>query len=168
MEDNHNFPAIMAVHPLKKALSYLLFSIFALLASIGIIFLFTTDLSKYLNLQFLQSESRMDQSMALIVGLVLLLGSLLSLHMAWKNFCIAHKLEKDGNLTDGLITNKWADTFERRVLYHVSYRFQDDLEVWETISKHLYRKLNKGYKVPIRYLKDNPSISRLDHEQISA
>ena len=110
----------------------------------------------------------MDQSMALIVGLALLFGPLLSLHLAWKNFRIAHKLEKDGNLTDGVITAKWADPFERRVLYHVSYRFQDNLEVWETISKHLYGKLKKGYKVPIRYLKENPSISRLDHEQISA
>ena len=168
MPDHQTVPNVMAVHSFRKALSYLLFSIFALIASIGMTILFTTDLSAFFHIQLLQNEGQMNRFLAIIFGSVLLISSLLSIHMAWKNFQIAHKLEKEGQLTDGIVTNKWVDTFERRVLYHVSYRFQNDIEAWEMISKKLYHKLSKGCNVPVRYLKENPSVSRLDHDRISA
>jgi hypothetical protein len=88
--------------------------------------------------------------------------------MAWQNFRIAHKLEKNGLLTDGVITDKWVETFERGILYHVRYRFHDDLDVCESIPKNLCRRLSKGRNVPIRYLKENPLVSRLDMEKFSA
>ena len=161
-------PDIMATHSYRKALAYLIFSVFTLIASIMMIVLFTTHLSDHLQAQVFQSEAQMNSPLAIVFGLVLTSGSLLSLRTAWQNFYIAQKLEKNGHLADGVITNKWIDTFERRVLYHVSYRFHEDMEVWEAISKSLYQKLSKGCNVPIRFLEHNPSVSRLDNEQISA
>jgi hypothetical protein len=168
MEDNLQIPDIMATHSYRKALSYFLFSIFMLTSSIMMTVLFTTDLSQQFNSSLLRNEIPMNYPVAIIFGLVLLGGSIVSLRMAIKNYYIALKLEKNGDIAEGIITNKWVDTLERRALYHVSYRFQEDMEVWEVISKDLYQKLSKGCNVPIRYLKHDPSVSRLDYDQISA
>jgi hypothetical protein len=109
----------------------------------------------------------MNYPIAIVFGLVLLGGSIISLRMAYKNFHTAHKLEKKGDLAEGIIINKWVD-IERRALYHVSYRFHEDIEAWEVITKGLYQKLSKGCNIPIRYLQHDPSVSRLDYERISA
>jgi hypothetical protein len=168
MGDNLQIPDTMATYSYRKALAYLTFSITALVSSIVMTVLFTSDLSHQFNSQLLRSEARINFSVVVIFGLVLLSGSILSLRTALQNLSTAHKLEKNGHTTDGIITNKWIDTLERRVLYHVSYRFHEDMEAWEVISKSLYRKLSKGCNVPIRYLKQDPSVSRLDHERLSA
>ncbi len=168
MEENLQIPKIMATHSYRKALSYLLFSIFVLVASIVITILFMSDLSNYSESQLLQNETRMSYAAAVIFGLILLGGSVLSLRVALQNFFVADKLERNGRLTDGVITNKWEDTFERRVLYYVSYRFHEDMEAWETISKRLYRKLGTGSNVPVRFLEHDPRVSRLDCERLSA
>jgi hypothetical protein len=167
MEDDLKVPDIMATHSYQKALSYLLFSIFVLVLSIVITVLFASDVSHQYKSQFSRHGAWLYYTVATIFGLVLLCGSILSLRAAMQNFFTAHKLEKKGCSTDGIIINKWEDTFERRVLYYVSYRFHEDMEAWEAISKSLYRKLNKGCSVPIRYLKHDPSVSRLEYEQIT-
>ena len=167
MEDDLKIPDIMATHSYRKALSYLLFSILVLVSSIVMTVLFTSDVSHQFRSQFSRHDVWMNYTAATIFGLVLLGGSILSLRAAIQNFFTARKLEKNGDSTDGIITNKWEDTFERRVLYYVSYRFHEDMEAWEIISKSLYRKLNKGCNVPIRYLEHDPSVSHLDREQLS-
>jgi hypothetical protein len=168
MEYHQKLPAIMATHSYRKALSYLLFSILALISSLWMTALFTSDLSQHIDTHLARNEAWMNYVVAVLFGLVLLGGSILSLRTALQNFFIAHKLEKNGNQTDGVITNKWEDTFERRVLYHVSYRFHEDIEAWEVISKRLYHKLSKGSYVPIRYLEYDPSVARLNYERLSA
>jgi hypothetical protein len=168
MENDLKVPDIMATHSYRKALSYLLFSILVLFSSIVMTVLFTSDVSHQFKSQFSRHGVWMNYTAAAIFGLVLLGGSILSLRAALQNFFTARKLEKNGHSTDGIITNKWEDTFERRVLYYVSYRFHDDMEACEAISKNLYRELNKGCNVPIRYLKHDPSVSRLDYKQLSA
>jgi ABC-type uncharacterized transport system fused permease/ATPase subunit len=168
MEDHLQIPNIMATLTYKKALSYLLFSIFILIASVVMTALFTTDLSQQFNSSLLQNEIQVNYPIAIIFGLVLLGGSIISLLMAIKNYYVALKLEKNGDLAEGIIINKWVDTLERRALYYVSYRFHEDMEAWDVISKGLYQNLSKGCNVPIRYLQHDPSVSRLDYERISA
>ena len=109
MQNNHTVPDIMATHSYKKALAYLTFSILTLFTSIVMIVVFTTDLSDVLHAQIFQGEARMNSPLAVIFGLILLSGSLLSLRTAWQNFHLAQKLERNGQLTDGVITNKWVD-----------------------------------------------------------
>jgi ABC-type multidrug transport system fused ATPase/permease subunit len=156
----------MAAQTLGVATSYLGLSIAMLLGSAILEFIFVEDLMKdgsmWLNARW------QILSIAGIFSLVLLGGSLYSIMRAWRNYALVTKLETHGQVTEGTITNRWIDTFEGKPFYRVSYRFQDDLEVWENITEELFEKLCEGCNVPIRYLRYDPTVSRLDYERISA
>jgi len=167
MEDALGTPKIMATHSHNKAFSYLAFTVFMLIASVVMVILFSTGLAYEPGSQLAQNNTRMNLFAMVLFGLGLLGASLVSLAIAYKNYVPAHRLDKNGHLADGIITNKWEDTFDGRVLYYVSYRVQEDMEAWESISRRLYAKLDKGCNVPIRYLQQDTSVLRLDCERIS-
>jgi hypothetical protein len=151
----------------RKALAYLMFTVFMLLSSVAMIVLLSSHLSHPFVSAWVQNNEHSNLVNEAVLGLGLLSASLLSLAIAFQNYLPAHRLEKNGQLADGVITNKWQDTLNGRMLYYVSYRLHEDIEAWENISRRLYLKLEKGCSVPIRYLQQDTSILRLACEQIS-
>lgn len=155
-----------ATHSRLKAFSYLVFTVFMLSTSIAMVFLVSLDLSRSAGSQPLKNNPLADFILAVLLGIGLLSVSLLSFVIAFRHFFVANKLEKEGRLIDGMITNKWQDTLDGRVLYCVSYRFQEDKEGWDSISRELFNMLDEGHGVPVRYLIQEPSISRLAFEKL--
>jgi hypothetical protein len=107
-------------------------------------------------------------SIGVSFGLAFLGGSTYSLVRAWQNHATVSKLELDGKAAKGTITDRWVDTFGGKPFYRVSYRFREDMEMWETIPEDLFEILLEGSSVPVRFLQHDPCVSRLDYERISA
>jgi len=167
VEDALGIPKIMATHSHRKAFSYLAFTVFMLLSSMVTVGLFWSGLPDGPGSQLVRSDARLNLFAGVLFVLGLLIASLVSLAIACRNYLLAHRLDKNGRLADGIITDKWEDTFDGRVLYYISYRVQEDMEAWESISRRLYAKLDKGCNVPILYLQQDTSVLRLDCERIS-
>jgi hypothetical protein len=155
----------MAAQSLKIASNYFKVEIAMLLGSAVFTVIVVNDL--LLDYRKAQAAGWQIFLIASLFGLVLLGGSTYSLLRAWHNYSLVSKLELDGQATEGTVTNRWVDTFEGRPFYRVSYRFQEDLEIWETITEDLFEELVEGRRVPIRFLQHDPSVSRLDYERIS-
>jgi hypothetical protein len=153
---------ISATHSMKDALSYLFFTVFMLVTSVVMMTVLWAS-----NSMIEGSDNRLNFAAIFFLGLVLISGSLLSLRVALQNYFVARQLEREGKLADGIITRQWEDTFECWIMYYVSYRFEEDTEACETISKSVYQKLQEGCKVPIRYLEQEPSVFHLDYDRLS-
>jgi len=168
MHNCQKSPGAMAIFSSRKAFSYLIFSFLILIVSLGLTTWLWFGLNQNPNSRFIQENSHPNGFTVFFVGIGMLSASLISMTIAHRQFQLARRLEMDGHLIHGTITNKWEDTFDGRLLYYVSYCFQEESETWQCISQNLYNVLDKGRDVPIRYLKQEPSISRMDCEQIIA
>ncbi len=82
-----------------------------------------------------------------------------------KELKIAKELERDGMSTSGKITDKWIKKHRGKGTtkhYFVAYQFGDDYSAAQRTNSTIYKKLEVGDVVTIRYISSDPSRSRMD------
>ncbi len=97
-----------------------------------------------------------------LIGLLLLVLGV----VAARQFPVAQELDREGVTAKGTIIGKWtrSDDEDRRDCY-VAYQFGDGYAARQQVPLSVYRRLTPGDPVEIRFLRRDPSFSRMviDH-----
>ena len=95
----------------------------------------------------------------LLVGLFLLVLA----GLAARDLPVARELNNSGAMTEGTIVSKRTRTDSEgdRTCY-VTYGFGDGYGAEQQVSYRVYRQLNVGDRVAVRYLSRDPYLSRLE------
>ena len=77
----------------------------------------------------------------------------------------ARKLDTHGEIAPGKIVAKWTktDSDQDRKCY-LAYKFGEEQEAFQTVSWKYYRLVDVETVVEVRYLPENPTLSRLEGE----
>ena len=96
------------------------------------------------------------------LGLFLVVAAANLLLRGIQNYRMVQKLEKEGVQRKVKITHQWIDTFKGENFFRVSYYIREDIEIWETVTAELFKKLDVEKDVLIRVLENKPEIARLE------
>lgn len=145
-----------ATHSQEAARKYLLITALLLLGAGLIPAVLMIDLRQH-------HESAMQSYIiAGALGLFLVIAEANLLVGGIQNYRMVQKLEKEGVQRKVKITHKWIDTFKGENFFRVSYRIREDIEIWETVTAELFKKLDAEKDVLIRALENKPEIARLE------
>ena len=90
------------------------------------------------------------------LGMVWFIGSAVGRYLR------ARELDQWGKTTEGTIINSWVDRdSDGDTTYYVAYEFGHSIEVMQKVKRSLYEQLPIRSQVPVRYLPDDPTISRM-------
>lgn len=114
------------------------------------------------------SVSRIDK-VGLLDWFLVLLVPILGSGMIWfvgkalGQYLQARKLDQFGEITEGAIVDSWVDRdSDGDKTYYVAYEFGDGIQIAQQVKQSLYEQIPLRSQVPVRYLPDEPTISRME------
>ncbi len=91
------------------------------------------------------------------VGVVWITGKALGRYLQ------ARKLDRFGEITEGAIVDSWVDQdSDGDKTHYVAYEFGDGIQVAQKVKRSVSEQLPLRSHVPVRYLPEDPTISRMD------
>ena len=91
------------------------------------------------------------------LGIVWVVGKALGRYLQ------ARKLDRWGEITEGTIVDSWVyQDSDGDKTHYVAYEFGDGIQVAQKVKRALYEQLPLRSHVPVRYLPEDPTISRMD------
>ena len=73
----------------------------------------------------------------------------------------ARLLEKLGILTSGWVIDKWVDDSEGRAIYYIRYKYLNQRNALQRVSKDVFQRLARNQGVKVLILEHMPHISRI-------
>ena len=128
-----------------------------LLGIIGIVLL-------YSSYSLIKDTQEFPIGSVFLSGMAILILALVPLRYT-KELKIARELDTNGVSTSGKITDKWVKKHRGENTsksYFVSYEFGESCGAVQKVSFLVYRKLETGHIVTIRYLISDPNCSRIE------
>ena len=97
-----------------------------------------------------------------VVGLATLGIVVYTGEINWKQFLKARKLDRNGVIAQGIITDIWSYVLglDGPVVYCVTYRYKGSYEAIAYVKRSIFKHLRVGDTLAVRLLPNSPSISR--------
>ena len=102
-----------------------------------------------------------------VVGSVLITGFLIVFPVVlivqgYIDYRHAYDLECIGILTKGSIAEKWVDDSDGDPIYHILYKYCQELKAIQVVDAEIFRSLQRDQIINVLHLKHAPHISRLE------